>query len=335
MTEGATRLGVVGAGAIGTSYADIVEGMAGVELVAVADSEPRVAARAGARSSCPAFTSHTTMGKGIKLDAVVVCTPPASHAAISGWFLERGVPVLSEKPLTTSSASARRLLTIATTHRTRLTMASKFRFAVDVVEAKARLDGGEIGEPVLVENTFTSQIDMSRRWNADPTIAGGGVLIDNGTHSVDLVRYLLGPITEVRVLEADRRQGLDVEDTVRMVVRTADGVPASIKVSWSIEASSADFLAIQGTKGELCVGWRGSRLRRHGGGWEPWGRGYDKSAAMVGVVVDFIDGLTGRRPPSTTDLDALASVVVIEAAYRSIAQGGWQGAATCIGVPAP
>ena len=83
---------------------------------------------------------------------------------------------------------------------------------------------GEIGELVFAENAFTSLVDMRNRWNSDAAVSGGGVLIDNGTHAVDILRYLLGNFATFRSVEGRRMQGLAVEDTVRLFVHNDDGV---------------------------------------------------------------------------------------------------------------
>lgn len=318
------RIGLIGAGGIAAAYPDIFAGIEDAVVVGVADVDDARAAALAARFGCIAFPSHGAMAANTNLDGVVVCTPPATHATIARSFLEAGVGVLCEKPLTINTSTARELLAVADANGAVLTMASKFRYVADVIEAKARIDRGDVGEVVLVENAFTSRVDMRERWNSNPDVAGGGVLIDNGTHSVDLVRYLLGPIAEVMAVDIKRVQHLAVEDTARMVLRSETGVMAAIDLSWSIDKSSDDFLTVYGSEGELRIGWRRSEARHLGGGWERFGDGYDKIVAMRGAVRDFLDALQGTGTRFTTPLDALASVAVIEAAYASMGACAWR-----------
>jgi predicted dehydrogenase len=319
-----TRVGIIGAGAIASAYVDVFAGIDRARVVGVADVDGDRAAALASRFGCLPFPSHGALAANTDLDAVIVCTPPATHAAIIRSFLEAGVAVLSEKPLTVNTSTARDLLAVAAQHGTMLSMASKFRFVPDVAAAKVKLAAGEIGEVVLVENAFTSRVDMSRRWNSDPALAGGGVLIDNGTHSVDLIRHVVGAISHVMAVDIRRVQNLPVEDTARMVLRTGCGVMAAIDLSWSIDKSSDDFLTVYGSEGEIRIGWRRSEIRRRGGDWERFGDGYDKVASMRGAVCDFFTALDGRAPAVTTPIDALASVAVIEAAYRSMGDCAWR-----------
>ena len=156
-------------------------------------------------------------------------------------------------------------------------MAAKFRFVEDVIRARQIVESGILGELIVFENMFASRVDMTRRWNSDPAISGGGVLIDNGTHSVDIVRYFLGPIVEVMAVEAKRVQDLEVEDTATMLLRTADGVLGTVDLSWSIDKATDTYITIYGSQGTISVGWQGARYRQVSSPeWVEFGDGYDK-----------------------------------------------------------
>ena len=135
---------------------------------------------------------------------MIVSTPPNTHPEIAMFFMQKGVNVLCEKPLCLSVAEAKQMIETAEKSNVVFTMATKFRYCEDVVKAKAILASGVLGEIVQFENAFTAKVDMSKRWNSDFEISGGGVLIDNGTHSVDIIRYFLGAITDVLALETSR-----------------------------------------------------------------------------------------------------------------------------------
>jgi predicted dehydrogenase len=318
------RIGLVGAGGIAQSYAQALERSKHATLVGVADLRPEAGRTLAEAFGCPSFESHEALERAVHPDAVVVCTPPISHAPICVYFLERKIHVLCEKPLAIESVSARRMTAAAEKAGVKFTMASKFRYCDDVVRAKAIVSSGILGEIVLFENAFTSRVDMTARWNSKPEISGGGVLIDNGTHSVDLIRYFLGPITDVQCVEGKRSQGLDVEETVRIFARSAGGVLGTIDLSWSINKELDSYINIFGSHGSISVGWRESKYRQSSGrDWIVFGKGYDKLQAFTAQIDNFAGAIRGVDVLLITAEDALASVEVIEAAYADLRRSHW------------
>ncbi len=176
------------------------------------------------------------------------------------------------------------------------TMATKFRYCEDVVKAKAILASGVLGEVVQFENAFTAKVDMSKRWNSDSEISGGGVLIDNGTHSVDIIRYFLGAITDVLALETAGTQNLSVDENVKLLAKTANGVAASVDLTWGINKELPNFISIYGTNGTLHIGWRESKYKLNSSpDWNVFGTGYDKVQAFKAKIENFPQRDSRRR----------------------------------------
>ncbi|MFL6374664.1 MAG: Gfo/Idh/MocA family protein, partial [Pyrinomonadaceae bacterium] len=195
------KFGLVGAGGIAQAYAQAFNESECCELVAVADVRPEAAAALAEIAGGKAYGDYKQLAD-IKLDAVIVATPPSTHPEIACFFMELAKPVLCEKPLTTNLADAEKMIATAQKNNVLFTMASKFRYCDDVIKAKGILASGMLGDVLQFENAFTAKVDMSKRWNSDEAISGGGVLIDNGTHSVDIIRYFLGSIESVLVVDA-------------------------------------------------------------------------------------------------------------------------------------
>ncbi len=318
------RFGLIGAGAIAQAYAEAFRRSHEAELVAVTDVRHEAAQALAETMDCASFPSLTALLAETDVDGVVICTPPVTHPQLAEEALEHGVAVLCEKPLSITSDSAREMAKSAKSAGQMLTMASKFRYCRDIQRAKSMVESGVIGEVVLFENCFTGYVDMSRRWNSNPEISGGGVLVDNGTHSVDIMRYFLGPIVDLQVTEGIRIQQLPVEDTVRMFVRSASGVMGSIDLSWSIHKPLPEFLSIYGSKGTIQVGWKESKCRVSGGDWQVFGSGYDKFESFMLQIDNFARAWRGQEPLTITIDDGIASVEVIEAAKVSLQQNRWQ-----------
>jgi predicted dehydrogenase len=316
--------GLIGAGGIAQSYLQVFPGLNDGHIAAVADVRPDASASVAEALGCEAFGSWEELAKRTNLDAVLICTPPATHAEIAMHFLARRVAVLCEKPLAVDLATARELAAASKANDTILTMASKFRYVQDVIRAKSILASGILGEIILFENVFASRAEMSNRWNSDPALSGGGVLIDNGTHSVDIIGYFLGPIDEVLAVEGRRVQTLAVEDTVQLFVRAASGARGTIDLSWSLDKERDSYIEIYGSNGTVLVGWKESKYRQATShDWVVFGSGYDKIAAMRAQVENFCRALRGEERLLITVEDAIASVAVIEQAYSSLRRSQW------------
>jgi predicted dehydrogenase len=318
------RFGIAGAGGIARSYATVISDMPGAEIVGVADVDLAAAVAYAAPIGATAAASVEELLATVALDALIVCTPPASHPAVAHAAFAAGVAVLCEKPLAVAVDAAQEMVVAATRAGVLFTMATKFRFVGDVVRAHALVASGLIGDVIQLENAFASRVDMASRWNSDPVVSGGGVLIDNGTHSVDIARYLLGPIREVLVIERPRTQGLEVEDSVQLLLRSVSGATGTIDLSWSYDHATDTYLQLYGSAGSVRVGWRGSEYRTNEDAvWVSFGDGYDKITCMRRQVTNFCGALRHEVPLAISTADAIASVQVIDAAYRSLAAGDW------------
>src|SRR5262245_23139835 len=318
------RLGLIGAGGIAQTYVQALAQSETAELVGVADVRTEAAKAMAERMGCAAFGSHEELLEQTACAGAIVCTPPVTHPEICCALLDRGVHVLCEKPLAIGPEEARAMVEAAERSEAQLTMASKFRYARDVVEAKSIVASGLIGDVVLFENAFTSRVEMKNRWNSDPTISGGGVLVDNGTHSVDILRYFLGPLVEIQVVEGRRIQDIPVEDTVRVFVRSAAGVMGSIDLSWSLNKELPFYISVYGSSGTLHVGWKESKFRRASDAeWTVFGNGYDKVQAFRSQIDNFVRSIHDVEAPLITLADALGSVEVISAAYEAMWRDAW------------
>ena len=203
----AVKFGLIGAGRIAQTYAEAFQVTPFAKLVAVTDTRAAAAHALAESFKIAAVPTTDHLLSESEVDAVVIATPPSTHSELCLRFLRRGISVLCEKPVSIIAADAWMIRDTALSNSALFTMASKFRYVEDVIRAKSIVTSGILGELVWFENSFASRVDMSSRWNSDPAIGGGGVLIDNGTHSLDLMRYFLGALKEIHVSGSAPRTG--------------------------------------------------------------------------------------------------------------------------------
>ncbi len=319
------KFALIGTGGIAQTYAQAFQQSECCQLVAVADINRNSAKAFAEPFGAKVYADYKTFAEKTKIDAVIISTPPNTHLEIADFFMRKGVNVLCEKPLCLNVAEAKSMIATAEQTGVKFTMATKFRYCADVVKAKSILASGVLGEVVQFENAFTAKVDMSKRWNSDREISGGGVLMDNGTHSVDIIRYFLGAITDILALETSGTQNLSVDENVKLLAKTENNVAASVDLTWGINKELPNFISVYGTNGTLHIGWRESKYKLNSSpDWTIFGAGYDKVQAFKSKLENFRNAIVEGEELLTKPEDALASVEVIEAAYKSLNQNLWQ-----------
>jgi predicted dehydrogenase len=324
------RLALVGCGGIAHAYVAALQRVPTLQLAALVDPLPAARAVLVAPAGLPGFADVDALLRAdLRPDAALVLTPPDSHERLAVRLLAGGLHVLCEKPLAPTVAAAERMFAAARAARRQLMLGSKFRYTADVTAARSLLAEQAIGEVARFENVFCSRVDMTQRWNGNRAVAGGGVLMDNGCHAVDLARFLLGPIARVQATFARRLQPLDVEDTACLQFVTGSGVLGTSDLSWSLQLPTQAYVRLHGSEGTIDVGWRQSRWQRGDGDWQVLGQGYDKTTAFAVQLADFAASCSAGATPRIDAADALAAVAVIDCAYRSAHEQRW------IDVPPP
>ncbi len=317
------RLALVGAGRIAHSHLAAIDAIDAATLAVVVEPHQPAGAPIAEKYGARWLAAHTSADLAALCDGAIVCAPPSSHHGLCSHLLERGIPVLCEKPLDLSVAAAEQLFALAAAKGTTLMMASKFRYVDDVQQAKALIASGALGRVIGYHNAFSGRVDMAGRWNADPAISGGGVLMDNGTHSVDIARFLLGPIEAIQAERHTRAQAIDVEDACSLLFRSGE-VVGQISLTWSAQLATTTFIDIYGSDGTVLIGWGESKHKLGSDeDWTVFGRGYDKNAAFQNQLQNFIDAAAGRAEPLVSAADAIASVAAVQAAYASLHSDKW------------
>src|ERR671914_2094120 len=218
MTVEKLRFGILGCGVIGPHHAKAIAGLASAELVAVADVDPELAENLAEQYGCSHHTSLEEMLSGVDLDAVCVCTPTGMHAEGAITVLEAGKDVVIEKPVDVTLKAADRLIEVQRATGRRVAVVSQHRFdagAQAVREALVRGEFGHLTSGSADVRWWRSQSYYdSGGWRGTWELDGGGVLVNQAIHSIDLLQWLMGQVVEVTAytgLLAHER--IEVEDT--------------------------------------------------------------------------------------------------------------------------
>jgi predicted dehydrogenase len=312
------RIGIVGCGNIAGCHARAYTKLDGIELAAFCDIEEQKAARFVEQYSGRAFADVEAMLKADRLDAVSVATTPTAHRGPAIAALKRGVPVLCEKPLAPSVADGAAMVQAAEQSKAMLMTGYPYRFRVEPMTAKEWLKGGVIGQPLFAHNSFSGQwLGVVDSWFVQPAISGGGIVLDNGSHSIDLFHYLFGNVRQVHASLSRVNSGIEVEDTALILTEHDSGVSGSIELSWSVPRSHDWYLEIYGTQGTIKIRFGEARyITAASDEWQTRPGCTDFQEGFDRMIAHFVQCLRTGTPPSPSGRDGLRAIEVIEQIYR-------------------
>jgi predicted dehydrogenase len=328
--DGRTRIGIIGAGAIAQAHLDGYEQVAdGARISAVADVDIEAARRYAQRAGDAAvFTDYRELIASPFVDAVDICLPHHLHAPAIIAAAEAGKHVLCEKPLCVSLAEADAIASAVASSGITLMCAHNLLFLPTVGPARDLIREGRLGSLYTARTTdsFFSPADAANiGWRADRAMSGGGELLDTGYHPTYLLLHLLDgqPVEVTAMLSRHRLDFLEGEDSAQVLVRFTDGVVGSIETSWAYEpAGSTDVFSVVGDRGSLWSDGRSLMFKERGN--EPvviMEADDDTPEPITLEVIDFVSCLRDGRRPLHTEVEGIAVLKVILAAYASAEQG--------------
>ncbi len=248
------RFGIVGAGKVAQNHAEVIAALPDATLTAVTSRTAAKAETLAAKYDARAFTDTPAMIASGLVDAVIICTPHPEHAAPALAALNGGVHVLVEKPLAVSLADCDAMIRAAERSGVKLGVISQRRCYPSTQRVKAAIDAGKIGKPIIGTATLLGWRDQkyyeSDPWRGKWEAEGGGVLVNQAPHQLDLLLWYMGEIDEVFAYWGNLNHPyIEVEDTAAAVVRFKSGAIGNILVSNSQKPGLYGKVHIHGENG--------------------------------------------------------------------------------------
>ena len=228
------RYGVIGAGVIAPLHVQAIAALDDVEVVGISALDREAAAALARETGCASFVDHREL-LALAPDVVVVCTPHPSHPALTIESLGAGAHVLVEKPLAVEAREADAMIEVADSTGRLLGVCFQQRFRPVIAAARELVTSGRLGEfvrvsivdPLYRPNAYYASAGWRGTWDGE----GGGVLMNQAPHTLDLLCHLAGPPATVWGVTRRRSQPMEAEDTATALLEYANGALGTLAVS--------------------------------------------------------------------------------------------------------
>ncbi len=328
--------GIIGCGGIGSWHARAVEASEQAELIEVCDVVPERAQKQAEDSDCSYVTSIDELLANDDVQAVSICTPSGMHSEQAVAAAEAGKHILCEKPLDVTLDAIDAMIDAAAANNVKLAGIFQRRTWDSSQKAREAIRNGKLGKLVLgdsYQKWFRShEYYASGDWRATWALDGGGCMMNQGIHAVDLIIWMMGDVARVSAYCRRLARNIEVEDTVVANVEYVNGALGTWVTTTSVTPSQGTRCEIHGDKGSITLD--GSEITQ----WAVEGEevvsgeaGEDKTssdataldiAGHIEHVRDLCEAIINNRDPVVPGTEARKAVEAIKAVYLSSRLGG-------------
>lgn len=332
-------IGIVGAGVIGNVHANALRDIEGASIVAIA--EPREDAGQALSSATGAtwYASYNELLANDDVDVVILATPSGLHPEQAIQAANAGKNIITEKPMGITSAGLDQMIEAVEANDVDMAVIFQNRLSRDIVKVKRAVEAGMIGKPVLGNTSIhwhrtQDYFNANGGWRGTWALDGGGSLMNQGIHTVDLVQWIMGGVASVSANTATLVHDIETEDTATASIVYRSGALGTIQGTTTALKDWPVKVEIVGTGGKavieagLLTHWEGdSELTddllaptdlEFVHGWapdEPFGESHKRQLRII------IDALRNGDTPPVPPREARKAVDIILAIYESAALG--------------
>ncbi len=329
--------GIIGCGNIGPSHANAINAVADAQLIAVTDIiEDKAKSFAEKFNVKCWYTDYQEMLKRDDIDVVCICTPSGMHSEMAVAAADAKKHILCEKPLDISIEAIDKMLDAVRRNKVKLSGVFQRRTYDSSIKAREAVRSGKLGKMVLGDAYLkyyrSQEYYNSADWRGTWSMDGGGALMNQGIHGIDLIQWIMGDIESVFAKAGALARDIEVEDTAVIVVTYKNGAYGVIEGTTSVYPAIPTRLELHGEKGSIIMEeqtitkWQviGEESKTFEGDEKVGGSSHPTDISATGHirhVIDLISAIKEDREPAINGESAKKAVEVILAVYESARTG--------------
>lgn len=329
-------VGILGCGMISNYHAKAIAEIPGIELLAAYDKNEKAREDFSKKYNIKAFESLEKFISSDDIDIVCICLPSGFHYSMALECIKNKKHVILEKPMCFTKKEADEIIKTTEEYGVYLTVISQLRYSDAVSELKNAIEDGLFGKitsaDIYMKYYRTPEYYSTSDWKGTFLMDGGGALMNQGVHGVDLIQYIMGPVVSVQAISKTLYHDIEAEDTLVAILEFENGSIGTIEATTSVFPGFGRRLEICGTEGsailledsiEYCKFKDESRNLECSASLKTTGNRPDGMDHILHKkqISDFVDAIKNKTEPFINAKEGKKAIEIIEAIYKAARTG--------------